>query len=321
MTTSKTLEGLELHPVRIPMRYRFRRIDHREAVLVRGPNGWGEFSPFREYPPPVAARWLAAALESACGVLPDPLRERVPVNVTIPAVDPDTAGRITKDSGCRTAKVKVAEPGQSEAEDLARVEAVRETLGPDGRIRVDANAAWDVPTAVARISRLAEFGLEYVEQPVATIDEMRQVREATDVLIAADELVRSLPDPARVAEEGAADVVVVKVQPLGGVGRTLETAARSGLPVVVSSALETSVGMAAGVAAAAALPELPYACGLGTVALLEGDVVVSRLLPGEGHVEVRRPVPSPELLDRYHPGRERAAEMLRRVRATAELLT
>lgn len=321
MTAGSTLEGLELYPVRIPMRHRFRRTDHREAVLVRGPSGWGEFSPFRDYPPPVAARWLAAALESACGVLADPVRSRVPVNATIPAVDPDTARRLTKEAGCLTAKVKVAEPGQDESDDLARVEAVRETLGPAGMIRVDVNAAWDVATAVARIGRLARFGLEYVEQPVATIEEMRRVREEVDVLIAADELVRSLPDPVRVAEEGAADVVVVKVQPLGGVRRTLEIAARAGLPVVVSSALETSVGMAAGLMAAAALPELPYACGLATVALLDGDVVEDRLEPEDGYIEVRRPLPTPGLLERYHPGREAAAEMLRRLRDTAELLT
>lgn len=318
---SNSLESLELHPVRVPMRHRFRRVSQREAVLIRGPSGWGEFSPFSEYPASVAARWLAAALESACVSLPDPVRLRVPVNVTIPAVDPETARRLTSTSGCGTAKVKVAEPGQDESEDLARVEAVREALGPSGRIRVDANAAWDVPTAVARIVRLAEYGLEYVEQPVATIEEMRQVRQACDVLIAADELVRTLPDPLAAAAEGAADVVIVKVQPLGGVRRTLDLAARAGLPVVVSSALETSVGMAAGIAAAAALPELPYACGLGTVSLLAGDVVRQPLQPHGGQVDVRRPEPDPELLERFHPGRERAAEMLRKVLAAAELLT
>lgn len=321
MSPEITLEGLELHPVRIPMRHRFRRVDHRDAMLIRGPSGWGEFSPFREYPPPVAARWLAAALESACGVLPTPLRHSVPVNVTIPAVDPDTARRLTKESGCSTAKVKVAEAGQTEIDDLARVGAVRDTLGPDGRIRVDANAAWDVPTAVARIDRLADFGLEYVEQPVATIQEMRQVRQEVDVFIAADESIRTLPDPIEVVEEQAADVVVVKVQPLGGVRRTLDIAARVGLPVVVSSALETSVGMAAGVAAAAALDELPYACGLGTVSLLDGDVVDHSLQPEDGQITVRRPAPSPELLARYHPGRDEAADMVRRVRTVAELLT
>lgn len=321
MTTPSSLDVLDLYPVRIPMRYRFRRVDHREAVLIEGPSGWGEFSPFPEYPPAVAARWLAAALESACTDLPAPVRSRVPVNVTIPAVDPDLARRLTQESGCHTAKVKVAEPGQSEAEDLARVAAVRETLGPEGRVRVDANGAWDVATAVERIGRLAEFDLEYVEQPVAGIEDMGKVRAAVAVAIAADESVRTMPDPLAVAEAGAADVVIMKVQPLGGVRRTLDLAARAGLPVVLSSALETSVGMAAGVVAAASLPELPYACGLGTVTLLAGDVVSHPLVPVGGYVEVRRPRPDPALLERFRPSRERAAEMLRKVRAAAELLT
>lgn len=318
---SQLLQEVEYHPVRLPMRHRFRRLEHREAMLIRGPSGWGEFSPFREYPPEVAGRWLASALESACGVLPAARRTHVPVNVTIPAVGADTARHLVKTSGAGTAKVKVAEPGQSEDEDLARVEAVREALGPTGRIRVDANAAWDVPTAVSRIRALARFGLEYVEQPVETIEEMKAVREAVEVPIAADELIRKLPDPLRVAEQGAADVAIVKVQPLGGVRRALDIAARLGLPVVVSSALETSVGMAAGIAAAAALPDLPYACGLGTVALLEADVVTEPLLPEEGRVAVRRPEPDLDLLARYHPGRERAAEMTARLREAAEWLT
>lgn len=321
MTAGNLPEELELYPVRLPMRHRFRGLWHREAVLVRGPSGWGEFSPFREYPPEVAARWLASALESACGVWPEPRRDRVPVNVTIPAVDPDTARHLAKASGAVTAKVKVAEAGQSESDDLARVEAVREALGGEGRIRVDANAAWDVPTAIARIEALDRFGLEYVEQPVATIEEMKEVRAAVSVPLAADELVRLLPDPVRVAEEEAADIVVVKVQPLGGVQRALDVANRLGLPVVVSSALETSVGMAAGVAAAAALADLPYACGLGTVSLFGEEVVVDPLTPVDGLVEVRRPEPEPDLLARHHPGPEREAEMVGRMRKAAQWLT
>lgn len=321
MSACRLLESFELHPVRIPMRHRFRRVDHREAVLIRGPQGWGEFSPFPEYPPAVTARWLAAALESACSILPPPLRDRVPVNVTVPAVDPATARRLVVDSGASTAKVKVAEPGQDPGEDMARLEAVRDALGAEGRIRIDANAAWDVDTAVARIGDMAPIGLEYVEQPVASIDDLRRVRDAVAVAIAADESVRTAEDPLAVAAAGAADIVVLKVQPMGGVGRTLEIAGRCGLGVVISSALETSVGMASGLAAAAALPHLEYACGLGTVALLEGDVVAEPLVADRGWLEVRRPPPDPERLQRYLPEPERAAEMLARVRAAAEMLT
>lgn len=316
-----SMEDLEFHPVRVPMRHRFRRLAHREAVVIRGPAGWGEFSPFAEYPPAVAARWLASALESACAPWPDPVRTSVPVNVTVPALDPSQAAEIVVQSGCMTAKVKVAEPGQSESEDLARVEAVRDALGNSGRIRVDANAAWDVATAVERIGRLARFGLEYVEQPVATIPELRKVRESVGVLIAADESVRKGSDPLEAAEAGAADIYVVKVQPMGGMARTLDLARRVGLPVVVSSALETSVGMAAGVRAAAALPQLDYACGLGTVSLLAADIVAHPLEPSAGEIRLDRPEPDPDLLARWRPDRQRAAEMLHRLHTAAELLT
>lgn len=315
------LDALGLHPVRIPMRHRFRQVDHRDAVLIEGPAGWGEFSPFPEYPAEVAARWLAAALEAACVGLPEPKRDRIAVNVTVPAVDPDTARRLVRASKARTAKVKVAEPGQTEGDDLARLEAVREALGPDGKLRVDANAAWDVPTAEERIRHMAVYGLEYVEQPVATIEEMRRLRREVDVPLAADELIRRLPDPLVVAEQEAADVVVLKVQPLGGPRRALEVAQRCGLPVVVSSALETSVGMAAGVAVAAALPDLPYACGLGTVSLLASDVVADPLEPSDGYVEVRRPVPDPAALERLRPDDATAAGLIERLRSAGEVLT
>ncbi len=195
------------------------------------------------------------------------MRDRVPVNVTIPAVDPTTARALVAASGgCRTAKVKVAETGQDLGEEVARLEAVRDALGPDGAIRIDVNGRWDVDTALARLPVLdrAAGGLEYVEQPCATVPELAAVRRAQPVPVAADESVRRAEDPLAVARAGAADVLVLKVAPLGGVRACLELAERAGLPVVVSSALESSVGLAAGLALAAALPELPYACGLAT---------------------------------------------------------
>lgn len=319
--TVDALEFLELHPVRLRMRHRFRRVHHREAVLIRGPEGWGEFSPFPEYPPEVTARWLASALEAACSPLPPPVRHRVPVNVTVPAVDPATATAIVETSGCRTAKVKVAEPGQGPDDDIARVAAVRQALGPDGSLRIDANGAWDVETAVDRIRRLAAYDLEYVEQPAPSLEELAEVKARVNVAIAADESLRTAADPLDVVQSGAVDVLVIKVQPMGGVQRTLDLAAKAGVAVVVSSALESSVGMHAGVLAAASMETLPFACGLGTVALLEDDVVVDRLEPSQGWLDVRRPLPTPELLARFRPHRERAAEMLRKVRAAAELLT
>jgi O-succinylbenzoate synthase len=219
------------------------------------------------------------------------VRGSVPVNVTVPAVDAVRAHAIVAASGCRTAKVKVAEPGQTPADDLARVEAVRDALGPAGAIRVDANAAWDVDTAVRRVRELDRVGLEYVEQPCPTLAELAALRRRVDVRVAADEVVRRAGDPLAVDLREAADVVVLKVQPLGGVRAALRVAEAHGLPCVVSSALESSVGIAAGVALAAALPELPFACGLATVALLDGDVTAAPLLPVDGALPVRAVTP------------------------------
>lgn len=319
MTTS-VLESLELYPVSLPLRYRFRRVESREAILIKGPAGWGEFSPFPDYPPEVTTRWLASALEGACTVWPEPVRSEIPINVTIPAVDPEIASRLVRESGCRTAKVKVAEPGQRPEDDFARVEAVRDALGPEGKIRIDVNAAWTLDEATDQLQKLAVFDLEYAEQPVLNIEDMVEVRKRVSVRIAADEAIRTSADPLEVAERGAADVIVLKVQPLGGVVRTLDLARRAGLPAVISSALETSVGIAGGLAAAAALPILEYACGLGTVSLFDGDVVTDSLLPVNGFLTTRRPQPDPELLEKHAPPPDVAALLLRRLRWAAEVL-
>ncbi|MBB6551935.1 o-succinylbenzoate synthase [Nonomuraea rubra] len=274
---------------RIPMRTRFRGQTVREGVLLHGPAGWGEFSPFPGYGPRECARWLACAREAAFEGWPEPVRDSVPVNATVPAVDPERAHELVRSSGCATAKVKVAEPGQEFGDDLARVEAVRDALGPAGRLRVDANGAWDAGQAVRRLKRLDRYDLEYAEQPCATLEELAAVRRACDVPIAADESIRRAEDPLRVRAAEAADVAVVKVQPLGGVRAALRVVEACGLPAVVSSAVETSVGLAAGLALAAALPALPYACGLGTRSLLSGDVVADPLVPVGGRLAVRRP--------------------------------
>jgi len=312
-TVADLIDGLRAFA--IPMRTRFRGIDVREGALVPGPAGWAEFSPFPEYGPAESARWLACAVEAATAPWPQPLRDHIPVNVTIPAVGPDQAFRIAAASGCGTAKVKVAEPGQAPAAGIARVAAVRAALGPAAKIRIDANGAWRVDEAERMIRELSRFGLEYAEQPCATLDELARLRRRVEVPLAADESIRRAADPLRVRATGAADIVVLKVQPLGGVRAALDVAAACGLPAVVSSAVETSVGIAAGVALAAALPELPYACGLATLSLLEGDVTADPLAPRDGLLQVRRPAPDPERLTRWEadpaPWRERAAAAAR----------
>jgi o-succinylbenzoate synthase len=311
---------METHVWSIPMRTRFRGITVREGMLIRTETGWGEWSPFLDYTEPsVVEPWLRAAEEAAAGDWPAPLRTSVPVNVTVPAVGPEQAHTIVSGSGCRTAKVKVGEPGQSLADDLARVEAVRDALGPGGRIRVDVNGLWDVDTAVSSIGALERaVGLEYVEQPVASVEDLALVRRRVDVPIAADESIRRAADPYRVRDLEAADVAVLKVQPLGGVRACLRIAEEIGLPVVVSSALETSVGIAAGVALAAALPDLPYACGLATVRLLTDDVVTAPLLPVDGALPVVPPTVDPDRLAGLTAGPERRAHWGARLAAVRE---
>ncbi len=297
----------------IPMRTRFRGITVREGAVIHGPAGWGEFSPFAEYGPAESARWLASAIESATVPWPAPLRDAVPVNVTVPAVGPERAYQIVAASGCRTAKVKVAERGQESGEDIERVAAVRDALdaaGPGGRIRVDANGGWSVDEAARMLRALGKYSLEYAEQPCATLDELAVLRRLTDLPVAADESIRKAEDPLRVKAAGAADIVMIKVQPLGGVRAALRVADACGLPAVVSSAVDSSVGLAAGVALAAALPELPYACGLATMSLLTGDITAEPLTEAGGLLPVRRPAPDPDALARWEadpgPWRQRA---------------
>jgi len=305
----------------IPLRTRFRGIDVREGVLIPGPAGWGEWSPFLEYDAAEAEPWLRCAEEAAAGDWPAAVRDAVPVNVTVPATHPERAHAIVLAGGCTTAKVKVAEKGQTLGDDIARVEAVRDALGPAGRIRVDANGGWDVDEAVGAIRVLdgAAGDLEYVEQPCASVEELAAVRRAVEVPIAADESIRRAADPYRVRELDAADVAVLKVQPLGGVRACLRIAEDIGLPVVVSSALETSVGIATGLALAAALPELPYACGLATVQLLADDVVAAPLLPVDGMLPVGVPTVAPDALARLAATPERVAHWEARRREVDDL--
>ncbi len=301
------MDRLSGHAYAIEMATEFRGITMREGMLIRGEAGWGEFCPFPEYGDAESRPWLAAALEAATVGWPAPVRERIPVNSIIPDVTPEHAFRLATAAGCTTAKVKVAGHPGSSAEDQARVEAVRAALGPAGHLRVDANGAWDVDTAVAQLRLLsrAAGGLQYAEQPCATLAELAAVRRRTGVPIAADESIRRAADPLAVAVAGAADIAIIKCSPLGGVARALDVAQACGLPCVVSSAVETSVGLAAQVALAAALPSLEYACGLGTLSLLRGDVVPpsQSLLPVDGMLTVPATplAPAPELLDRFRP--------------------
>jgi O-succinylbenzoate synthase len=314
------------HVVSLPMRVKFRGIMERESLLLQGPAGWGEFCPFPEYGDEEASRWLAAAIEAAWSGFPAPLRSVIPVNATVPAVAAHRVPEILARFGRVDAvKVKVAERGQMLDDDAARLAAVRSAL-PNAAVRVDANGGWEVPSAVEALARLAEFELEYAEQPVPTIDGLAEVRRVlraagTPVLIAADESVRKESDPLRVARAGAADLIVVKVAPLGGVRRALDIVAQAGLPAVVSSALDTSVGIRAGLALAAALPELPFACGLGTVSLFESDITTDPLVADDGAIRLRDVAADAGLLEQYAASPERRDWWLARLSRVHALLT
>jgi O-succinylbenzoate synthase len=310
--------------VDLPLVAPFRGLTSREAVLIEGPAGWCEFSPFVEYDDEEAAAWLRAALEFGWQDTPATLRDLIPVNATVPAIDAaEVPALLARFPGCRTAKVKVAGPGHTLAEDVERVRAVRTVLGAEGRIRVDANGAWNVDEAEHAIHALAEFDLEYVEQPCADIAELAEIRRRTgylDLPIAADESVRKESDPLLVSRSGAADLLVVKAAPLGGIRAVLAIQAETGLPLIVSSALDTSVGISMGAYLAAALPELDYDCGLATASLLAADVTHQPLLPVDGSIPVRRVVPDADLLDAYAASPERRDWWLARIGRVHALL-
>lgn len=308
--------------VALPMTTRFRGVDVREALLFEGPEGWAEFSPFVEYADAEASVWLGAAIDYAWNAQPAALRQSIGVNATVPAVAAaEVAGVLARFPGCRTAKVKVADPGQSVSDDVARVRAVRDVLGPEGRVRIDANGAWNVDEAEHAIHALAEFDLEYAEQPCATVDELAELRTRVKYMgipIAADESIRKAEDPLAVARAGAADLIVIKAQPLGGLTRALQIVVAAGLPAVVSSALDTAVGLSQGAALAAALPHLDYDCGLGTGALFVEDV--ADLSPSDGAIPVGRITPDAARLDSLAASAERRDWWLARLERCHALL-
>ncbi|WP_077077667.1 o-succinylbenzoate synthase [Mycobacterium numidiamassiliense] len=307
-----------LHVVALPMRVRFRGITTREVALLEGPAGWGEFGPFVEYGPVEAAAWLASGIEGAYRQPPPPRRDRIPINATVPAVAaaqvPEVLARFP---GARTAKVKVAEPGQTLADDVERVNAVRELVAT---VRVDANGGWTVEQAARAAAALTADGpLEYLEQPCAGVDELAELRRRVDVPIAADESIRKAADPLAVVRAHAADIAVLKVAPLGGISALLEIAAQIDIPVVVSSALDSAVGIAAGLSAAAALPRLEHACGLGTGGLFVDDVA-EIAAPVDGSLAVGPVTPDPERLRALAAPPERRQWWIDRVNACYPLL-
>ncbi|MFY9190860.1 MAG: o-succinylbenzoate synthase [Lawsonella sp.] len=312
------------HVVSIPMRVKFRGITIREMLLVEGPAGWGEFAAFPEYDDLEASFWLRNALEMAWQGPPPAQREQVPINGTIPALDAIReeqviADLITSFGAVTTFKVKVAEAGQTIADDIARVALVHQ-LAPQALIRVDANMGWSVDTALTAIPAIVEAAggtdnFEYAEQPCATVPELKAVRTALDpeIHIAADESIRRAADPLDVIRAEAVDRVVVKAPPLGGPRQLLALAQHVPQRVTVSSALDSAVGMNSGIAAAAALPTEIPACGLGTGKFFKRDLAESRQVK-DGFLDNQLAVPNPAALQDLSAPDRRKTWWLERLR-------
>ena len=282
--------------VSIPLRTKFRGLTERELLVFEGPNGWSEWAAFTEYQDEEAATWLQAAIEWGYETVPEPVRKQVPVNAILPAVPADEVAKVLGRAGkFATVKIKVADPKQEIADDISRILEVR-NLFPDVKLRLDANGGYAVPQALEMIAELDKnsIELEFFEQPVATIPELAELRveigkRESKMRIAADESVRKSSDPLAVELAGAADLLVVKSAPLGGIASALAVANSSRLEICASSAMQSSIGLAAELHFASCLPELNYDAGLGTGFLFGGDLSSDRLIPENGILELRRP--------------------------------
>ena len=273
LTLEEALASLRV--LALPMRTRFRSLDIRETALIKGESGWGEFAPFVEYSDQESLPWLESAIEAADKPLSPALRELIPINATVPASNDEAEIEqiLSWYPGVDTVKIKV---GTGIKEDLARIKAIRKYLSK-AKIRIDVNGSWSVDDALSNINAIYEVTgdlLEYVEQPVASLDELKQLKEgmSVDVKIAGDEVLRKAKDPFAISLDGAIDILMLKVSPLGGIKRAMDLASHHKLPVVISSALESAVGISHGLALAARIPKLDYACGLGTSALFNQDI-------------------------------------------------
>lgn len=309
--------------VSIPMRTAFRGVKHREALIFQGER-FAEWSPFLEYEDLEAASWLKGALSWANDPLPTLVRDQISINATLPAVTPDEVADVLSQFGkFKTVKIKVAGPGESLTQDMARIERVR-ALYPEAKLRLDANGGYSVSQALQMVEQLSQFNLEYIEQPVQSVSEMAELRKqlaGSGVKIAADESIRKTGDPQAVMRAEAADIVMLKAQPLGGIAASLEIAQSLGLEVVVSSALETSLGISQGLHLAGALPELNYDCGLGTLNLFDGDIVQQSLIPNQSMLDVSVVEPDVELLEKYAASPERTSWWEERLARCLELLS
>jgi len=303
------LESLRV--VALPTTTNFRGVTVREVALIQGEYGWGEFSPFLEYEDAESAPWLACAIEAATQPKPKLYRSEVAVNGTIPALnDREDLERVVNSfPGVSTFKVKV---GENLSEDIARINTIR-SLRPSSTIRIDANGLWSVDQAVSFLQSVGN--IEYIEQPCATIEELFELKKRVDVKIVGDEVLRKAKDPFAIDLAGAVDYLMLKVQPLGGIKRAHQIAEHHKLPVVVSSALESAVGINYGLTLAASFEEMKFDCGLGTGSLLAKNVAQLPIIDGKIHIS--DVVPN---LDGLDVSADRYEWWKNRIMRTAELL-
>jgi len=300
-----------LRVIALPMKTKFRGVTVREVALFKGEHGWGEFSPFLEYDDQECAPWLTCAIEAATAPKPHLFRTQIAVNGTIPAINnqSDLERIVHSFPGVKTFKVKV---GTDVSEDLQRIENVR-NLSPHAAIRIDVNGLWSVDEAEMFINSVGE--IQYVEQPCATIEELRELKKRVDVKIVGDEVLRKADDPFKVDLSGAIDYLMLKVQPLGGIKRAHRLAEHHNLPVVVSSALESAVGINYGLILAASFEDMSFDCGLGTGSLLANDVAQLPIVDGKIQISDVNPV-----LDGLDVSADRFEWWKNRIMRTAELL-
>lgn len=300
-----------LRVVSLPMKVNFRGINHREVALFQGPQGWAEFSPFLEYSDEESARWLACAIEAATQAPPTLYRSSVGVNATMPALNGESeiAQILAGFPGCTTVKIKV---GTNEKEDLERIATVRK-LSPQSKIRIDVNGLWSVDHAAKFLELCGE--IEYVEQPCATVAELRELKSRVDVKIVGDEILRKSTNLFEIDLNGAIDILMLKVQPLGGIKNAHALAAHHKMPVIVSSALESAVGINCGLTLAASFEEMSYDCGLGTGSLLAKNVADIPIV--DGKMQIQRVEPN---FDGLETSADRFDWWKNRIMRTAALL-
>ena len=304
-----------LQVLSLPTRTNFRSVTKREIALFKGPNGWGEFSPFLEYDPEESSHWLGAGIEAAFGQLPAPVRDEIEINATLPAVDTklDVEQILSWYPGAKVVKIKI---GGDLASDIERIENTL-SINPNFKIRLDVNGGWSVSQATESVAQIIERvgieKLEYIEQPVATLEELRALK--LPIPVVGDEVIRKAADPFAIDLNGAVDILMLKVSPLGGINRALKIAAHHKLPVVVSSALESAVGISHGLKLAASLPELNFASGLGTGKLLTNDVADLPIV--NGRMKVAQVNPSGML--NFQAAPERISWWQQRIRDSFEV--